>query len=63
MAEVLAKTVLLRGAPHQFDLVGASAASAFAIDRNGRISASDGIDAYLAEPLPRHFGRPVARAS
>jgi thiamine biosynthesis lipoprotein len=63
MAEVLAKTVLLRGAPHQFDLVGACAASAFAIDRNGRVSASDGIDAYLAEPLPRHFGRTVARAS
>jgi thiamine biosynthesis lipoprotein len=63
MAEVLAKTVLLRGAPNQFDLVGACAASAFAIDRTGRVSASDGIDAYLAEPLPRHFGRVVARAS
>ena len=63
MAEVLAKTVLLHGAPEQFDLVEACAASAFAIDHNGRVSASDGIDAYLAESLPRHFDRAVARAS
>jgi len=63
MAEVLAKTVLLCGAPHQFDLVGACAAAAFAIDSSGRVSTSDGIDAFLADPLPRHFGRAVARAS
>lgn len=63
MAEVLAKAVLLRGAPRQFDLVDACDAAAFTIDHHGRVAASRGIDAYLAEPLPHTLGRAVARAS
>jgi thiamine biosynthesis lipoprotein len=51
MAEVLAKSVLLHGTPRQFELLGGNGAAALAIDHDGRISASLGIDAYLAEPL------------
>jgi thiamine biosynthesis lipoprotein len=51
MAEVLAKAVLLHGAPHQFELLAGNGAAALAIDRDGSVSASLGIDAYLAEPL------------
>ena len=51
MAEVLAKAILLHGTPGQFELLGGNGAAALAIDHDGRISASLGIDAYLAEPL------------
>ena len=68
MAEVLAKAVLLHGTPHQFDLLAGNGAAAFAIDHSGRISATLGIDAYLAEPfhpsVPReHVEPPLEYAS
>ncbi len=46
-AEVLAKTVLLRGAERAFDVLDANA-EAIVVDRLGRISATAGIDAFLS---------------
>jgi len=51
MAEVLAKAVLLHGSPHQFDVLAGNAAAALAIDHDGFVSASLGIDAFLTDPL------------
>jgi thiamine biosynthesis lipoprotein len=56
MAEVLAKAVLLHGAPNRFDVLTDLGAEALAVDRGGRISASPGIDRYLAESLPEALG-------
>jgi hypothetical protein len=50
-AEVLAKGVLLHGAPVTVDLT-AFGAAALTVDRHGRVDASPDIGAYLAEPLP-----------
>ena len=69
VAEVLAKSVILRGSAHPFDVVDATAAQALAVDRLGRVQVTDGLGAYLGDqavpqPLaasaPR-FG-PVERA-
>ena len=60
MVEVLAKAVLLHGSPRQFELLSGNGAAAIAIDRGGRVSASLGIDAYLAEPLHPVVGDPLA---
>lgn len=57
VAEVLAKAVLLHGAPRQFELLTGNGAAALAIDRAGRLSASLGIDPYLAEPLHPSIAR------
>ena len=64
MAEVLTKAVLLNPtSTSPFDLVEACAASAFAIDHNGSVFSSAGVDAYLADPLPNLIRRSVAHAS
>jgi thiamine biosynthesis lipoprotein len=53
MAEVLAKGVLLRGGPHPFDLVAGTGAHALVVDRDGRVTASDGLAAHLGgQTLP-----------
>jgi FAD:protein FMN transferase len=51
-AEVLAKAALLHGAPLPCGLLAGNGAAALAVDRSGRVTASPGIDTYLAEPLP-----------
>jgi thiamine biosynthesis lipoprotein len=51
MAEVLAKAVLLHGSPRPFAVLAGNGAAALAIDDEGGVSASFGIDAYLTEPL------------
>ncbi len=57
MAEVLAKTVLLRGSARAFDLLDESTA-AITVDHDGRITASAGFAAFLGGvPLPATIGR------
>jgi thiamine biosynthesis lipoprotein len=51
-AEVLAKAVLLHGAPTPLDLLAANGATALTIDRHGRVAATPDFAGYLAEPLP-----------
>jgi thiamine biosynthesis lipoprotein len=51
-AEVLAKAVLLHGAPMPLGLVAANGAAVLTVERDGRVAGSPGVDAYLAEPLP-----------
>ena len=65
LAEVLAKGVLLRGSPHPFDLVDGTGAHALVVDRDGRITASAGLPAYLGgQPLPERIRpRDVGMAS
>ena len=63
MAEVLAKAVLLHGAPRHFDLLAGSGAAALAIDDHDRASATLGIDVFLAEPLHPAIVRELVRAS
>jgi thiamine biosynthesis lipoprotein len=58
-AEVLAKTLVLRGAPACFDDVDAAGAAALAVDQEGHIASSRSIETFLAEPLHRT----VAQAS
>jgi FAD:protein FMN transferase len=47
VAEVLAKSVILRGSAHPFDVVEATAAQALAVDRLGRVQATEGLAAFL----------------
>ena len=47
VAEVLAKSVILRGSAHPFDVVDATAAQALAVDRLGRVQATEGLAAFL----------------
>ena len=54
MAEVLAKAIIVRGSHRPFELLEGTGAEALAVDRDGRVSGSAAIEAYLAEPLPRH---------
>jgi FAD:protein FMN transferase len=49
VAEVLAKSVILRGSAHPFDVVDATAAQALAVDRRGQVQVTDGLAAYLGE--------------
>ena len=48
-AEVLAKAALLMGTPNHFDLLAAMGAEGIAIDTHGRIHATAGMSAYLAD--------------
>lgn len=48
-AEVLAKAALLQGTPHHFDLLAEMGAEGIAIDEHGRVQATAGMSAYLAE--------------
>ena len=52
MAEVLAKAVLLRGLPYQFDLIGGTGAEALVVDDTGRVLVSDGFTAFTGGVLP-----------
>jgi thiamine biosynthesis lipoprotein len=59
MAEVLAKTVLLRGRNRAFDVLDGNC-EAIVVDHAGRISASPGIAAFLGGlPLPARVGAPA----
>jgi thiamine biosynthesis lipoprotein len=49
-AEMLTKAVLLRGAPHHFDLLASIGGEAIAIDDRGHIDATLGMSAFLADP-------------
>jgi len=52
LAEVHAKTVLLRGAPHQFDLVDGTGTEALSLDGHGRVCRTRGLAGFLVgEPL------------
>jgi len=52
LAEVHAKTVLLRGAPHQFDLVDGTGPEALSVDRHGSVCRTPGMAGFLVdEPL------------
>jgi thiamine biosynthesis lipoprotein len=55
MAEVLAKSVLLRGSHHPFDLLGDSGAEALAVDSNGRVLTSDGYGRFAGDCPPVSF--------
>jgi FAD:protein FMN transferase len=60
-AEVLAKTVLLRGAARAFDVLDADT-EAITVDRLGRVAATPGIAAFVGDaPLPERLGEAVAR--
>jgi hypothetical protein len=46
-AEVLAKAVLLRGAPAPFDILGGTGAEGMAVVDDGRVLATPGLGQYL----------------
>jgi len=53
VAEVLAKSVLLRGSAQAFDLVAGLGADALTVDRDGLIRSTPGLAAFLGDrPLP-----------
>jgi FAD:protein FMN transferase len=57
-AEVLAKAVLLRGTPLQFDVLDGTGAQALAIDDTGHVFTTPGMQAHLAPPaLPTKLER------
>jgi thiamine biosynthesis lipoprotein len=56
-AEVLAKALVLRGAPARFDDIDAAGAAALAVDAEGRVTCSPAMPAFLAEPLPQLLAR------
>jgi thiamine biosynthesis lipoprotein len=47
VADVLAKTVLVRGSPHPFDALTGTGAQALVVDTEGRVDATDGFNDYL----------------
>jgi len=56
-AEVLAKSVLLRGSDHPFDIVGGTGAEALAVDDDGRVLSTDGLPRFLGGQRPAgHIG-------
>jgi thiamine biosynthesis lipoprotein len=56
-AEVLAKTLVLRGAPACFDDVDAAGAAALAVDDDGHVACSRALGAFVSEPLPEMLAR------
>jgi thiamine biosynthesis lipoprotein len=61
-AEVLAKAVLLHGTPHHFDILATTGAEGIAIDAHGRVHATAGMPAYLADAeLPKLIDKCRAR--
>jgi FAD:protein FMN transferase len=61
-AEVLAKSVLLRGAAHPFDLVEGTGAEALAVTTDGHITATRGFLAFLSGvALPDHLAACASR--
>ena len=67
VAEILAKSVLLRGSVHPFDLIGGMEVEALAVDVTGRIQASTGLRQFLGGmPLAPHLAaldHPSVRAA
>jgi FAD:protein FMN transferase len=64
VAEALAKSVLLRGSAHPFDVVDGTAAQALAVDDVGGVHASDGLGAFLGDrTLPLTIALPGPRMS
>jgi thiamine biosynthesis lipoprotein len=57
LADVLAKTLVLRGAPACFDDVDAARAAALTVDDDGHVAISRGMRAYLAGPPPEFLAR------
>ena len=57
IAEVLAKALVLRGAPPRFDDVDAAGAAALTVDDDGHVAGSAGLRTFLAEPLPSVLAR------
>ena len=58
VAEVLAKSVLLRGSAQAFDLVAGLGADALTVDRDGLIRSTPGLAAFLGDrPLPLRLER------
>jgi FAD:protein FMN transferase len=51
MAEILAKSVILRGSIHPFDVVESTAAQALAVDRVGSVQATPGLTAFLGDQI------------
>ena len=49
MAEIMAKAVLLRGRPHEFDIVGGTGAEALSVGVDGTIAATPGFAAHLGD--------------
>jgi len=56
-AEVLAKALVLRGAPARFDDLDAAGAAGLAVDAEGHVACSPGLPAFLAELPPRLLAR------
>jgi thiamine biosynthesis lipoprotein len=57
VAEVLAKALVLRGAPARFDDVEAAGAAALTVDDDGHVAGSARIGDFLAESLPAVLAR------
>ena len=47
-AEILAKAVLLRGAPHHFDVLANTGAEALVVDDHGCVDATPGMLSFVA---------------
>ncbi|HEY2332097.1 MAG TPA: FAD:protein FMN transferase [Acidimicrobiales bacterium] len=64
-SEVLAKSVLLRGSAHPFDLIAGTPADALAVGPGGRVQTTSGFAAYLGDaPVPLTLDEtPVDRLS
>jgi FAD:protein FMN transferase len=58
VAEVLAKAVLLRGLPHQFDLIGGTGAEALVVDDTGHVHLSSGLAAFTGGVSPQSIPVP-----
>jgi len=58
VAEIMAKSVLLRGTDHPFDLIGGIGTEALAVDAAGRIQASDGLPDFLGARLAPFISTP-----
>ena len=61
VAEVLAKSVLLRGSGHPFDIVGGTGAEALIVDNDGAVAATPGFAAFTGGVEPRPVRPPEAR--
>jgi thiamine biosynthesis lipoprotein len=67
-AEIMAKSVLLRGAEHPFDVVDGGGAEALAVTDTGDVLVSDGFGAFtggqpIPSPIPRRPARPTVPAT
>ncbi len=66
MAEIMAKAVLLRGRPHEFDIVGGTGAEALSVGVDGSVATTVGFAAYLGDaaiPAALAVCSPVGAAS